>query len=75
MTTKRLYVDPEDFKEEFDDYLNETYDYVEIAGIEYAPSQILEAVDPVAYEEAFKVWLDKRCAYDYEMAAYYLEQD
>ena len=50
-------LDPEDYTEMFDDYLNENGD-VEILGLTYDPAYILKNVDPIAYRELLLNFVD-----------------
>lgn len=43
---------------DFDDYLDEVYPTVTIAGIEFLPSRILREVDPIAYRVTKSDWED-----------------
>jgi len=36
-------------EEQYDELLDETNDVVKIGTLEYSPSQVLKAVDPIAY--------------------------
>lgn len=36
----------------FDDYLDETYGNIDVAGLNYPCSQVFESVDPIAYRVA-----------------------
>jgi len=42
----------------YDDFLDEVYGDVEIAGLTYATSEVLKATDPIAYRCGFLDWLD-----------------
>lgn len=42
----------------FDDALNESMPLVAIGSLNYLPADVLKAVDPVAYNEEYKNWLD-----------------
>lgn len=42
----------------FDDFLNESYGYVSVAGLHYQTSRAFKMIDPIAYEEDFKNWVD-----------------
>lgn len=44
----------------FADFLDETYDDIEICGCKYQPSRTLREVDPVAYREFYNNWLDSQ---------------
>lgn len=43
---------------QFDDFLDETYDRVYIAGVEFYPSNILREMDSCAYDTAYSDWCD-----------------
>jgi hypothetical protein len=43
---------------EFNEMLDECYPIVVIAGCEFRPSQILEELDPVAYNCMYNDWSD-----------------
>lgn len=45
-------------KEMFDEFLNESYGKVNIAGYEYNTAYALKEVDPTAYEEDFRNFAD-----------------
>ena len=36
-------------EEEYDDLLDEVYEVIKFGTLEYSPSQVLKAVDPIAY--------------------------
>jgi hypothetical protein len=40
-------------EEQFDDLLDESNEPIRIGSLEYLPSQVLKAVDPIAYRVAF----------------------
>ena len=42
----------------YDDFLDEVYPEIKIGYLVYMPSQVLKAVDPVAYEQGFQDYLD-----------------
>jgi len=42
----------------YDDFLDEVYGDVEIAGLTCATSEVLKATDPIAYRCGFLDWLD-----------------
>lgn len=42
----------------FDDMMDEGCEAVEIFGLKYSPSIVLERVDPIAYRCAFSDWAD-----------------
>jgi len=42
----------------YDDFLDDVYGEVSVAGFKYFTSNILNAVDPVAYHQGFLDWLD-----------------
>ena len=42
----------------YDDMLDECYDTIEIAGMSYCPSKVLEDVDPIAYDCGFNDYVD-----------------
>lgn len=42
----------------FDNYLDEVYGDVKIAGLKYATSQVLNEVDLCAYEQGLLDWAD-----------------
>ena len=43
--------------ENFDEMLNESYDVVKIAGIEFSPADILKNCDPTGYDVYAADWL------------------
>ncbi len=45
---------------EYDDMLDECTPIVQIGTLEYSPSQVLKAVDEVAYELGFSEYVDSR---------------
>ncbi len=45
-------------KKLYDEFLDEVYGDVNIAGIYYPTSQALKETDPVAYRVGFNDWLD-----------------
>lgn len=42
----------------FDDYLNDCFGLVSVAGLEYATSELLKNTDPTAYRCGFIDWCD-----------------
>ncbi len=44
--------------EAYDDMLNETHEWPSVAGISFAPSDILRELDPIAYRCGFADWSD-----------------
>lgn len=42
----------------YEDFLDEVYGTVEVAGMHYDTSRILKATDPIAYREGFCDWLN-----------------
>ena len=44
--------------EAYDDMLNEVYTWNVVAGINFAPSDILRECDPIAYRVGFHDWAD-----------------
>ncbi len=42
----------------FNDFLNECYGTVKIAGYEYDTASVLKEIDEIAYREGFNNWLD-----------------
>jgi len=42
----------------YDEYLDETYPDLEIAGLSYSTSRALAEIDPTAYNCGFNDWLD-----------------
>lgn len=42
----------------FDEFLDECYPEVKIAGYTYSTSHALKEIDPIAYREGFNNWLD-----------------
>lgn len=47
-----------DLKKEFNEFLDENIDPFKVGKYEYAPSDTLKLVDPVAYHEEYLNWLD-----------------
>lgn len=39
--------------ERYDEFLDEVYPMVEFGALSYTPSEVLKAVDPIAYREGF----------------------
>ena len=44
--------------ERYDQYLDDVYSPVEVAGIEFDASRILKELDPIAYRTGFNDWTD-----------------
>lgn len=44
---------------DFDAFINEVNPMVVIGGLTYLPSQVLKAVDPIAYQCCFNDWSDE----------------
>lgn len=53
----------------FDDYLNQEYSDIRIAGYTYSPAEVFYAVDPDAYSEAKYSWAANEA--DYYRGEYY----
>ncbi len=49
-------VDPEDYEEEFCDFLDE--EEIHIGSITFLPSEVLKEMDPVAYRYALQEWAE-----------------
>lgn len=47
-----------ELKERFDEFLDDVYGVVEVAGLSYCTSDLLKSTDPIAYRCAFNDWLD-----------------
>lgn len=47
-----------ELKERFDEFLDEAYGTVEVAGLTYCTSDLLKSADPIAYRVMFNDWLD-----------------
>lgn len=45
----------------YDDMLDSCNEPVKLMGCEYAPSDVLKNVDPIAYRCGFNDWLDAEC--------------
>jgi hypothetical protein len=45
----------------YDDFLDECYGLVKLAGYKYYTSNALKQVDSVAYDTGFNDWLDAEC--------------
>ena len=52
-----MYYKP-DLIREFNNWLDEAYSPVNIAGLTYCASYVLKTVDPMTYNEIFNNWLD-----------------
>ena len=48
---------------EFDDFLDDCYPEVKILNLEYSTSQVLKAVDEIAYNCAFNDYNDEKITY------------
>ena len=44
--------------ENYDNFLDDIYSEIKLGFVSYSPSQVLKAVDPVAYELGFQDYLD-----------------
>lgn len=42
----------------YDDMLNDIHEWPTVAGINFAPSDILRSVDPIAYKSGWLDWCD-----------------
>ena len=47
-----------ELKERFDEFLDEAYGTVEVAGLTYCTSDLLKSTDPIGYRCGFNDWLD-----------------
>lgn len=54
----RVYADGHEALEAFRDHVDEAHEMVTLGGVDYHPSQVWEDVDPVAFQLAFRAWLD-----------------
>ena len=61
-------------KEMYDDFLDEIYGQVNIAGYEYSTAYALKEIDPVAYEEDFRNFADSLLEQGIAVAGYTDEQ-
>jgi hypothetical protein len=67
MTNEKIIIDTlqsltaEQLTEEFNDVLDDAQGGVTICGMTYAASDVLCAVDPIAYRQEFLAWLDAEC--------------
>lgn len=52
------YIPEHEAKEQYNEFLDEAYGEVDVAGYSYMTSQLLEEVDPIAWREGFLDWLD-----------------
>ena len=55
---KHKYDDPDNFQEQFDEWLDESYPDYTICDTTIRPSQILKKCDPVAYNQALLNYVD-----------------
>jgi hypothetical protein len=55
---------PELTEEDYNDYLDDCFGTVKIAGLEYLTSRALKELDPIAYDCGFSDWEDSRGAED-----------
>ena len=55
---KMRYINEKKALKQYDDFLDDVYDNVGIAGLAYATSEALKAIDPIAYRCGFLDWLD-----------------
>lgn len=46
---EQIELDPDDYEDQFDEFLDESTPEIEIGCLTYLPSHVLKAVDPVAY--------------------------
>jgi vacuolar-type H+-ATPase subunit I/STV1 len=51
-------LDPDDYSEQFDDFLNEEGDAIKICGCFYSRSEILKEVDPINYRCSLNDFID-----------------
>lgn len=47
-----------ELKERFDEFLDDVYGVISIAGLSYCTSDLLKSTDPIAYRCTFNDWLD-----------------
>lgn len=43
---------------EYDEFINDTTELIDIWGMKYEPSNVLKECDPIAYRVGFHDWLD-----------------
>lgn len=53
-----LVLSDRELKERFDEFLDDVYGVVSIAGLSYCTSALLKSTDPIAYRCRFNDWLD-----------------
>lgn len=58
----------QELHEMFNEHLDDAYGPISIAGLEYATSDALKSMDPIAYRCSFNDWLD------WEISGGYLEE-
>jgi len=51
-------VSEHDLRDRYRDFINDCYEPCRIGELSYAPSQVLERVDPTAFRCGFNDWLD-----------------
>jgi hypothetical protein len=52
------YIREADAEDQFADFMNEVHGTVNIAGFTYDTAWALREVDPIAYDECYRNWLD-----------------
>jgi chromosome segregation ATPase len=68
---EELSLENKEAKEKYDDWIDEMYGTIQIAGITWFASGILEEMDPVAYIAEFNEWINDMDEQDLKMFSEY----
>lgn len=55
---EQIELDPDDFADQFDEFMDEDFPEIEIGSLTYSPSYVLKNVDPVAYRCSLNDFVD-----------------
>lgn len=53
-----FYPDEDDYDDQYNDYLDEVYGDVDVAGYSYSTSDLLRRIDPIAYRQGLSEYVD-----------------
>lgn len=74
-------VTEDESRELFDEMLNDLYEEITFTNSSYTPSDVLSSVDPIAYDEEMRNYIDNMCqdgdtiVYNYEDTDAYMEDE
>ena len=60
-------IDPNEYEEEYDEFLNEVHEEVKIGCCTFDPARVLKELDPIAYNEGLKDYVNNISIEDEEL--------